>query len=208
MRTLIRSKIRPGFCAQAACLTIALTLSLCVTLAATVGAASAETSQAEQSPKPKVKSYPEMSEDEQKQFIARKAQEISAQLGNTNNSGKITPEAIAAIKPHVDDYAKRLKAPKSGCNIGRENLSEVLLRYLHIYQSITLAFESERNPGKTSPIAPTDREAEWLSPQVGVYLAMVESEFCPCIQSPTGLGWFQLTRENATKALSKNNLII
>jgi hypothetical protein len=196
MGTPVKSKIRPGFCVRAVCLSVALALSFCIIRVTIAGAAAPGTGQTEQS---KVKSYPEMSEDEQKQFIAQKAQEISAQLGNSNNSGKITPEAVAAIKPHVDAYAKRIKAPIHGCDIGRENLSEVLLRYLHIYQSITLAFESERNPGKTSPTASTDREAEWLSPQVGVYLAMVESEFCQCLQGPTGLGWFQLTRENATR---------
>jgi membrane-bound lytic murein transglycosylase MltF len=37
--------------------------------------------------------------------------------------------------------------------------------------------------------------AEGLDPQIGLYIAMIESEHCPCLQSPTGaLGMFQFIR--------------
>jgi hypothetical protein len=40
--------------------------------------------------------------------------------------------------------------------------------------------------------------AQKIPSQVGLYVAMIESEFCPCIQSPIGaLGMFQFTRLTA-----------
>lgn len=37
-------------------------------------------------------------------------------------------------------------------------------------------------------------EATEIRPEIGIYTAMIESEFCPCIQAPTGpLGMFQFT---------------
>ena len=158
-----------------------------------------------QKPAPaKARTYLEMSEAEQDQFIKGWAQIISQFLGNNGRmltDVLITPEAVAAIKPFVNAYAERAAAPHAGqsCQFERDNLSDVLRRWQQSRQTIRSAFEPERDLREK----PDTARAEWydtLNPRVGVYLAMVESEFCSDLQSATGLlGMFQLSQTDAVK---------
>lgn len=147
------------------------------------------------------KHYLEMSEEEKEKFIAQNAEDNSYALGNDGGMSvryKITPEAVAAIKPFVDAYAKRrvVAGKKTGCDFEREQLSMVLARWLRDHKAIEDAFDAERDLDKPVP----DQQWDWVSPRMGVYLAMVESELCPCLKGADGkLGPFQLTRESAAK---------
>ncbi|HKQ74635.1 MAG TPA: transglycosylase SLT domain-containing protein [Blastocatellia bacterium] len=195
------SKIRPSFSVLAICSLAALTLPIWGFQASIAVAPVVQKRQLKQSPKIAAKNYLKMTEEEQKEFIADEADGISYALGNSagmSAKDKITPEAVAAIKPFVDAYAKRRSVAnkRSGCDFGRERLSAVLGRWWRNQSVITRVFDAER--GLEKPVS--DQQWQWLYPKIGTYLAMVESEFCPCMQGANGkLGFFQLTPENAAK---------
>lgn len=195
------SKIRPVFPVLAICSLAALPLSVWGFQASISDVSVVQKRQVEQSSKIAAKSYLKMTEEEQKEFIADKADGISYALGNSagmSTKDKITPEAVAAIKPFVDAYAKRRNVANksSDCDFGREPLSSVLRRWWRNQSAITRAWDAERDMENPVP----DQQWQWLYPRIGPYLAMVESEFCPCMQGANGkLGFFQLTPENAVK---------
>lgn len=129
------------------------------------------------------KPYLSMSDAEKRQFIEAKAKIISGMIGNGNTGDAVPPEAIDRIKVYVDAYANRLKRPKlpGACNFTRDNLETLVERASQNAHFIVPAFNSEG-----------------IAPQVGLYLAMIESEHCVCLQSPTGpLGMFQFARATA-----------
>src|SRR5215211_5758797 len=116
----------------------------------------------------KPKMYLEMSEAEQQAFIAKTAESISYQFGNRKGFSigeKITPQAVAVIKPLVDAYAKRVKGTKE--KLWSESLSTVLKRWWQNETIIATAFEAERQ----------EPNNWWFSSRLGVYMAMIESEF-------------------------------
>jgi hypothetical protein len=195
------SKIRPGFSLLAICSLTALALSVWGLQASIADAPVVQNREVEQSSKIQAKSYLKMAEEEQKEFIADKADGISYALGNSagmSTKDKITPEAVAAIKPFVDAYAKRRNVAnkRSGCVYGREPLPAVLGRWWRNQSAITSAWDAERDMEKPVP----EQQWEWLVPRLGSHLAMVESEFCPCMQGANGkLGFFQLPPEVAVK---------
>ena len=126
------------------------------------------------------KTYSEMGEAEQNKFVAKAADRVLQELG-FDKSEKVNGEGLELVKPFVDTYAKRSSATKKDkCGFG-DNLAEMLKRGNEAASDISAGFKS----------------ADVL-PLVGVYVAMIESEFCPCLQSPTGpLGMFQLTTATA-----------
>ncbi len=124
------------------------------------------------------KSYSAMNEGEKLQFISSKANELLDKFGRT--TGDEIPDAgLRNIKQFVDGYISRknVKASDQSCGFG-QNITQVLTR-----------------GGEYSPIINKSFAAKNLVPEIGIYIAMIESEFCPCLQSPTGaLGMFQLLK--------------
>ena len=124
------------------------------------------------------KSYAAMSESEKLQFISTKANELLDKFGRT--TGDEIPDAgLRSIKQHIDAYISRnnVKPTNQSCRFG-QNITQVLTR-----------------GSEYSPMINKSFAAKNLVPEIGIYIAMIESEFCPCLQSPTGaLGMFQLMK--------------
>ena len=120
------------------------------------------------------RSYARMSEAERTAYIEEKAREISGMLtGSPEASIAITPDALQLIKREVDDYASRLKS--DAAQPQRENIRNVLARGAANAPVIKQAFAAEGLPAIT-----------------GLYLAMIESEYNECLESPSGArGMFQ-----------------
>lgn len=122
--------------------------------------------------------YQDMSEADKDRYIAVKAEKVARIIGN-QKSDPIPPEAVATIKRDLNGYVSRLKKAKNDdCSqsgwIGSDFVS-VLNRAT-----------------KTSPFIIRNFRAEGLEPQIGLYVAMIESEHCSCLTSPTGAkGMFQ-----------------
>ncbi|HQU84578.1 MAG TPA: FHA domain-containing protein [Pyrinomonadaceae bacterium] len=125
---------------------------------------------------PSGKKYFEMSDGEKRQYIEAKAMRVAQVIGN-NSSEKIPSAAVDKIKSFVDAYASRVKVkPLSGCRFG-DNLQATFER-----------------ASKNAPFINRAFNAKGIDPRIGLYLAMIESEHCVCLQSPTGpLGMFQFT---------------
>jgi hypothetical protein len=98
-------------------------------------------------------------------------------IGN-RTSGEIPPLAIDKIKGFLDAYAKRVNVkPLSSCKFG---------------DNLQITYE---RASKNAPFIIHAFNQEGVDPQIGMYLAMIESEHCVCLQSPTGpLGMFQFTK--------------
>ncbi len=127
------------------------------------------------------KKYAQMSDPEKRDYIAGRAMRIAQLIGNSS-AEKIPPEAITTIKADVDAYVRRLnKTPLSGqCRMG-DNLQVTYDRAKRNAPFIIRAFNMKG-----------------VDPTIGLYLAMIESEHCPCLQSGTGpLGMFQFARATA-----------
>lgn len=125
----------------------------------------------------KTKLYSEMGFDEKLRFVSAKSDEMLALFGRTEGD-QINAEGLRMIRTYLDSYIRRSSIAKedSCAKFGRNDLISVLKRGNQNAAAINEEF-SARN----------------LPPQLGLYTAMIESEFCPCIQSPTGaLGMFQL----------------
>ena len=125
--------------------------------------------------------YAAMTASERNAFVAREAQHIARRIGNRDGAA-FTPEALQRIRLNVDVYAARARlTPARGCRFG---------------QSLTTMLERAR---LSAPFINRAFNERGLSPVVGLYLAMIESEFCACLTSPTGpKGMFQFTRATAT----------
>jgi hypothetical protein len=106
---------------------------------------------------------------------------VAQRIGN-NSSQQIPAAAVDKIKGFVDAYASRarVKARSSGCGFG-DNLQATFER-----------------ASKNAPFIVRAFNEKGVDPQIGLYLAMIESEHCVCLQSPTGpLGMFQFTYATA-----------
>lgn len=125
---------------------------------------------------PSGKKYLEMSDGERRQYLEARAMRIAQVIGN-RTSDKIPAEAIEKIKSFADGYARRVNAKASGgCGFG-DNLQATYERASKNAPFIVRAFNEKA-----------------IDPRIGLYLAMIESEHCVCLQSPTGpLGMFQFT---------------
>jgi soluble lytic murein transglycosylase-like protein len=123
------------------------------------------------------KPYLQMSQGEQLAFVDEQEQRISAMMGE--RPVKLSNEALKAIKRHVDRYAARQDS--SSLKPGQERLSVVYERGATYVPLIAKAFAERR-----IPII------------VGIYLAMIESEYKPCAESSLGArGLFQFVPETA-----------
>jgi Transglycosylase SLT domain/FHA domain len=132
-----------------------------------------------------VKTYLAMSEAEKKIFIQSKAEQIAHVIGNRSGEA-VTPEALLAMKSFVDAFASRAKRPRlnAECYIGN------WLKF-----DLTTTLERGR---KNAPFIIRAFNQKGLDPQLGLYLAYIESEYCDCLQSPTGpLGMFQFATATA-----------
>ena len=126
---------------------------------------------------PSGKKYLEMTDAERSQYIEARAMKVARMIGN-QSSEKIPPAAVERIKSFVNAYASRVKVkPLGGCRFG-DNLQSTYER-----------------ASKNAPFIIRAFNEKGIDPQIGLYLAMIESEHCVCLQSPTGpLGMFQFTQ--------------
>ncbi len=126
---------------------------------------------------PSGKKYLDMSETEKRTYLAERSMRMAQVIGN-RSSDQIPPLAVDKIKSFVDAYAKRINVkPLGGCRFG-DNLQVTYERASKNAPFIVRAFNEKA-----------------IDPRIGLYLAMIESEHCVCLQSPTGpLGMFQFTK--------------
>jgi hypothetical protein len=127
------------------------------------------------------KKYTEMSEAEKDEYVKVRAEKIARIIGN-QTSEPIPPEAIRSIRGHLQGYVNRIRATRvDNCRQG-------------VFTSSDMTTVLER-ASKNAPFIIRSFYAESVDPQVGLYVAMIESEHCPCLQSPTkALGMFQFVR--------------
>ncbi len=126
---------------------------------------------------PSGKKYLEMSDAERRQYLEIRAQKVAEVIGN-RSSGSIPAAAIDKIKAFTEAYAKRANVKAlGGCRFG-DNLQATYER-----------------ASKNAPFIVRAFNEKGIDARIGLYLAMIESEHCVCLQSPTGpLGMFQFTR--------------
>ncbi len=124
----------------------------------------------------KGRKYLDLSDAEKRQYLSERALKIAQVIGN-NSSEAIPTAALDKIKSFADAYAKRLSVkPLGGCRFG-DNLQVTYER-----------------ASKNAPFIVKAFNEKGTDPRIGLYLAMIESEHCVCLQSPTGpLGMFQFT---------------
>jgi pSer/pThr/pTyr-binding forkhead associated (FHA) protein len=141
---------------------------------------------------PSGKKYTEMSDTEKRQYLEGRAMLVAQVIGNSS-SEKIPDAAIDKIKAFVDAYATRIKvAPKTGaCKFG-DNLQATYER-----------------AAKDAPFVLKAFNEKGVDPRIGLYLAMIESEHCTCLQSGTGpLGMFQFTYATAKLHFSPSDGVV
>lgn len=128
----------------------------------------------------KGRKYLEVSDGEKRQYLSERAMKIAQIIGN-NSSEAIPAAALDKIKAFADAYAKRVNVkPLGGCRFG-DNLQSTFER-----------------ASKNAPFIVKAFNEKGTDPRIGLYLAMIESEHCVCLQSPTGpLGMFQFTYATA-----------
>lgn len=133
---------------------------------------------------PTGKKYQQMSEDEKNQYIAAKAEKVARIIGN-QKSEPIPPDAVQEIKKYLNGYASRLsKAKNDNCSQGGWVTSD----FTTVLERAT----------KNAPFIIRHFNAEGIDPQLGIYVAMIESEHCTCLESPThAKGMFQFLASSA-----------
>lgn len=128
--------------------------------------------------------YQDMSDADKNRYIAVRSEKIARIIGN-QKSDPIPPEAVQQIKSFLSGYVNRVnKAKNDSCEMGKwvgSDFTSVLTRAT-----------------KTSPFVVRSFRAEGIEPQIGIYVAMIEGEHCPCLTSPTGAkGMFQFLASSA-----------
>lgn len=126
---------------------------------------------------PSGKKYLDLSDSERRQYLGDRAMKIAQIIGNSS-SDAIPAAAVDKIKGFADGYAKRVSVKAlGGCRFG-DNLQVTYER-----------------ASKNAPFIVKAFNEKGTDPRIGLYLAMIESEHCVCLQSPTGpLGMFQFTK--------------
>ncbi len=126
---------------------------------------------------PAGKTYLQLTETEKRDYLRDRAMRVAQVIGN-NSSEDIPALAIDRIKAFTDAFAKRGGVkPLGGCKFG-DNLQSTYER-----------------ASKNAPFIVRAFNEKGIDPRIGLYLAMIESEHCICLQSPTGpLGMFQFTK--------------
>ena len=143
----------------------------------------------------KGRTYPELSDAEKRQYLSDRAMTIARIIGN-NSSGEIPTLALDKIKSFTEGYVSRLTAKRmDGCpskNPWGDNLQATYQRARMNAPFINRAFQEKG-----------------VDPRVGLYLAMIESEHCVCLQSPSGpLGMFQFAHAAAMEHFSPNTGVV
>jgi hypothetical protein len=130
------------------------------------------------------KKYQQLGEDEKNKYISVKAEKVAQIIGN-HKSEPVPPEAVAEIKKYVNGYLSRIRTTrKDECSQG----SWVSSDFLSVLERAS----------KTSPFIIRSFNAGNIEPQIGIYVAMIESEHCPCLTSSTGAkGMFQFLASSA-----------
>lgn len=130
------------------------------------------------------RTYASMTKEGQTSFVAQEAQHVARMIGNREGFA-FTPEVVRQIKIYVDAYASRL-------NRGR--LSGVGCTMHHDLRTLLTRASGH------APLVTKSFNEKGLSPQVGLYLAMIESEYCSCLSSGTGAkGMFQFVGTTARR---------
>ncbi len=130
---------------------------------------------------PSGKNYQNMSEEEKNAYVKAKAEKVARIIGN-NSTESIPPDAVAQIRQWLDGYVRRIRGNRTNDCSMRGWLSS---------DTVSIMERAKEN----APFIVKEFNKQDVSPYVGVYLAFIESEHCPCLQSPTGpLGLFQFTQ--------------
>jgi soluble lytic murein transglycosylase-like protein len=118
--------------------------------------------------------YAQMSKAKRVAYVEARAREVSAMLSDPGGASiAITPDAIRLIQFELDSYIGRVDSDAS--QPWRESMGNVLARGAANAPAIRRAFEAEGVPVVA-----------------GLYLAMIESEYNACLESPMGArGMFQ-----------------
>lgn len=124
------------------------------------------------------KKYQDLSPSEQEDFIEQQARRVTRMIGN--REAVFDRDVVRCIKHAVDGYARRMNSRSD--RLWGEDLNRLLERAANRYApGICAAFLAENVP-----------------PVVGLYLAMIESEYHECLTSPVGAqGMFQLMPDTA-----------
>ena len=133
---------------------------------------------------PSGKKYQAMTDEEKNNYIAAKSEKIAGSIGN-QKSESIPADAVQEIKKYLNGYVTRLaKAKNDNCSQGG-----------WVSSDFTTVLE---RAAKTSPFIIRHFYAEGINPQLGIYVAMIESEHCTCLESPThAKGMFQFLASSA-----------
>jgi hypothetical protein len=132
------------------------------------------------------KTYQEMSDAEKREFIRVQAEDIAVRISNVQGES-ITPVAIDKIKGFLDGYVRKIRSTRTNDCSAKGWLSS----------DMTSIFERATVNAKF--INPAFN-AQGVPRSIGLYLAMIESEHCQCLQSYTGpLGMFQFTKDTANR---------
>lgn len=133
-------------------------------------------------PLPNAALYWEMGESEQMDFIAQRSQDVQTLIGD--QKAPLDEDALTAIKAEIDYYVKR-----------KDSLSQKQ------YEEGLRAVYGRGT--QYAPLIIRAYEKNGMSPALGLYQAMVESEFhdCPPARTPHGgpVGMFQFSRPTAEK---------
>lgn len=137
----------------------------------------------------KNKSYAEMSPSEQLAFLERETARATAAIAEDGKPVPVTASGLLLVKREVDDYASRVGSTNP--NPFRDDMRTVLDRAAQYAPGVAKTFKSEGVPVT-----------------LGLYLAMIESEYQPCLRSPMGAkGVFQiLPTTGARFGLSEDDL--
>ncbi len=129
---------------------------------------------------PTGKKYQEMSLDEKRKYVEIKSEKVARIIGN-RSSEAIPLAAVERIKSFLDAYTTRVNgAKRTSCGFG-DNMQSTLER-----------------ASKNAPFIIRAFNEQGLDPQIGLYLAMIESEHCPCLVSPAqAKGLFQFLASTA-----------
>ena len=128
------------------------------------------------------KTYAQMNDDEKSKFIAEQSDKILETFGRADGD-KVNVIGLKMIKEYVDSYGKRTTSVKTDKCSFNNDLTTVLTRGSKVSKSLSGEFRSADVPV-----------------YLGIYLPMIETEYCECVSSPTGaLGMFQLTAALASE---------
>lgn len=130
---------------------------------------------------PAGKTYMQLSESEKREYLRDRSMRIAQIIGN-NKSDAIPDNALDKIKSFTEGFASRVNSKSmNGCPSRRpwgDNLQSTYER-----------------ASKNAPFIIRAFNEKGVDPRIGLYLAMIESEHCVCLQSHTGpLGMFQFTK--------------